>query len=75
MDNFDHERFRQIIGYIDNALNNCDSRDDFLMAASYMMTCCNKIFSECFGSEEIAAAFMTDYINKPINKDNLKKIV
>jgi len=75
MDNFDHERFRQIIGYIDNALNNCESRDDFLMAASYMMTCSYKIFSQCFGSEELAIAFMTDYINKPIDKDNLKKIV
>lgn len=72
---FDHGRFQEIVSNIDNALDKCESRDDFLMSASYMMTCSKKIFSEVFGSEELGRAFMVDYLNGPINPDELKKIV
>jgi len=75
MDDFDHERFKKIMEYIDSSLNKCNNRSDFLMAASYMMTCSVRIFAECFGSEDLAIAFITDYLEGPIDKGDLKKIV
>lgn len=70
---FDHGRFQEMTANIDGALDKCLSREDFLMSASYMMTCSKKIFSEVFGSEELGRAFMVDYLNGPINPDQLKK--
>ena len=72
---FDHNRFQEMTINIDAAIEGCKSRDDFLMSASYMMTCSKKIFSEVFGSEELGRAFMVDYLNGPINPDQLKKVV
>jgi hypothetical protein len=74
MEDFDNARFAKNVQNIDAALDKCEDKHDFLMSASYMLTCCKKIFTECFGAEDMAVAFMHDYLDKT-EKPTLKKIV
>ena len=57
------------------AVDMCQSRDDILMLASYMMTTSHKMFTSAFESEELANEFVLQYIMDKTPRPPLKKIV
>ncbi len=57
------------------AFDMCQSRDDILMLASYMLSTSHKIFASAFESEELANEFVMQYIIDKTPRPPLKKIV
>jgi hypothetical protein len=57
------------------AIDMCESRDDILMVASYMLSTSQKIFATAFESEELANEFIMQYIIDKTPRPPLKKIV